>query len=116
MIKSVHNNNRFDYIIAGAGCAGLSLLVRILQQEATKHKRILLVDRSNSSMLNKTWCFWEKEPDIFESIVHQQYDQLWYHGKWILADQQYPSLPLQDDQGGKIFIITAWVSSHSFPM
>jgi lycopene beta-cyclase len=80
MIKSVHNNNRFDYIIAGAGCAGLSLLVRILQQETTKDKRILLVDRSHSSMLNKTWCFWEKEPDIFESIVHQQYDQLWYHG------------------------------------
>ncbi|MBO9634563.1 MAG: hypothetical protein J7578_15725 [Chitinophagaceae bacterium] len=81
MTKSAHNNNRFDYIIAGAGCAGLSLVVRLLQQASTCNKRILLVDRTNASMLNKTWCFWEEVPDIFEPIVHRQYKQLWYHGK-----------------------------------
>lgn len=80
MTKSVHNNNRFDYIIAGAGCAGLSLVLRLLQQPGTSNRRILLADKDSASMLNKTWCFWEKEADIFEPIVHQQYEQLWYHG------------------------------------
>lgn len=80
MTKSAHSNNRFDYIIAGAGCAGLSLVVRLLQQATTCNKRMLLVDKNGASMLNKTWCFWEKAPDIFEPIVHHQYQQLWYHG------------------------------------
>lgn len=80
MTKSVHSNNHFHLIIAGAGCAGLSLLVRLLQQPATQQQRILLVDKEMGSMRNKTWCFWEKETGYFEPIVHQQYNQLWYHG------------------------------------
>lgn len=80
MTKSAPASNHFDYIFAGAGCAALSLLMRLLQQPATKHKRILLVDKQAASMLNKTWCFWEKEPGFFEPIIHKHYDQLWYHG------------------------------------
>lgn len=80
MTKSAPANNHYDYIFAGAGCAALSLLMRLLQQPATKDKRVLLVDKQMASMRNKTWCFWEKEPGFFEPIVHQQYDQLWYHG------------------------------------
>lgn len=79
MIRNEPSNNHYDYIFTGAGCASLSLLMRLLQQPATKGKRILLLDKTNASMLNKTWCFWEKEKGFFESIVHQQYNQLWYH-------------------------------------
>lgn len=80
MTKSAPASNQFDYIFAGAGCAALSLLMRLLQQPVTEHARILLVDKEPASMLNKTWCFWEKEAGFFQSVVHHQYDQLWYHG------------------------------------
>ncbi|QEC41020.1 lycopene cyclase family protein [Pseudobacter ginsenosidimutans] len=74
------NKRRYDYIFTGAGCAAMSLLMRLLKHPSTSNKRILLVDKDNSGMYNKTWCFWEKGTGFFESIVHHQYDQLWYYG------------------------------------
>ena len=74
------NNRRYDYIFTGAGCAAMSLLMRLLQHPDTSSKRILLLDKDNTGMRNKTWCFWEKGTGFFESIIHRQYKQLWYHG------------------------------------
>ena len=34
----------YDYIIVGAGCAGLSLLMRIMDNDPGHTKKILLVD------------------------------------------------------------------------
>ncbi len=52
--------NSYDYIIAGAGAAGLSLLWHILEHEELKEKNILLTDRSFQWEREKTWCFWNK--------------------------------------------------------
>lgn len=71
----------FHYIIAGAGCAGLSLLVRLLQSGQAADKKILLVDKQRRTGKDRTWCFWEKEAGYFESIVYKSWDQLWVHGK-----------------------------------
>ncbi|WP_127128478.1 lycopene cyclase family protein [Pseudoflavitalea rhizosphaerae] len=81
MIRNEPGNNRhYDYIFTGAGCAAMSLLMRLLQHPSTSNKRVLLVDKDNSGMRNKTWCFWETGTGFFESIVHQEYERLWYHG------------------------------------
>jgi len=36
---------RYDYIISGAGCAGLSLLMRMLASGKFSDKKILVADR-----------------------------------------------------------------------
>lgn len=72
--------NRFHYIIAGAGCAGLSLLVRMLQSGQFTGKKILLIDKAPKTANDRTWCFWEKQPGFFEPIVHKSWQQLWFHG------------------------------------
>ncbi|MGV3765548.1 MAG: lycopene cyclase family protein [Chitinophagaceae bacterium] len=59
----------FDYIIAGAGCAGLSLLVHLQEAGLTKGKKILLVDKAPKQGNDRTWCFWETKPGLFESVV-----------------------------------------------
>lgn len=66
----------YDYIIAGAGCAGLSLLYRILLEPELCSKEILIIDREKKSNDDITWCFWEKSPDIFEPTVYHQWDIL----------------------------------------
>ena len=66
----------FDYIIAGAGCAGLTLLYRMLLDPVLNNKKILVVDRIQKTGNDRTWCFWEKEEGLFESIVHHQWDEL----------------------------------------
>lgn len=77
----------YDYIILGAGCAGLSLLMRILDEPALQSKKILLIDREVKVQNDRTWCFWEKGTGYFESIVHHSWHQLYvkhYDGEKLL--------------------------------
>ncbi|KIO78689.1 hypothetical protein TH53_02005 [Pedobacter lusitanus] len=73
----------FDYIIAGGGCAGRSLAVRMLPYLKATNKHILIVDRINKKDNDKTWCFWEKHDDIFESAVYRKWNQLYFSGNLI---------------------------------
>jgi lycopene beta-cyclase len=65
-----------DFIIAGAGCAGLSLAVHLIHSGKFKDKKILIVDKHNKNKNDRTWCFWEKENDLFQSIVYKEWDHL----------------------------------------
>jgi len=67
---------KYDYIIAGVGCAGLSLLYRMLKNPVLQKKKILLVDKALKTDNDRTWCFWEKDKGIFESIVRHQWKTL----------------------------------------
>ena len=75
----VYQESVFDIIIAGAGCAGLSLLYAILNAPNLKNKKILVLDKSFEKSNDRTWCFWEKEPGIFESLVCKKWDAISIH-------------------------------------
>jgi lycopene beta-cyclase len=61
---------RYDYIIAGAGAAGLSLLTRMIACGKFSDKKILIIDKAAKTVNDRTWCFWEKEQGFFEDIVY----------------------------------------------
>lgn len=65
----------YDYIISGAGAAGLSLLMRLMKHKAFDDKNILVVDKSPKDKNDHTWCFWEIEAGLFEPVVHHR----WQH-------------------------------------
>ena len=67
---------KYDYIIAGSGCSGLSLLYKILQAPSLQNKSILVIDKDQKKNNDRTWCFWEKYPGSFESIVHSRWSTL----------------------------------------
>jgi lycopene beta-cyclase len=69
-------SNTFDYIVAGSGLAGLSFLYRLLKDESLQHKNILVIDASQKTQNDRTWCFWEKEAGPFESLVCHQWETL----------------------------------------
>jgi lycopene beta-cyclase len=69
----------YDYIFAGAGCAALSLLHRMVGEGLVAGKRILLVDAAGKDQNDRTWCFWEEGPGPFEAIVQQRWSQLDFH-------------------------------------
>ncbi|MDA9638819.1 lycopene cyclase, partial [bacterium] len=52
---------KYDFIIAGAGCSGLSLLYKILQTPSLQNKSILVIDKDQKKNNDRTWCFWEKK-------------------------------------------------------
>lgn len=69
----------YDFIITGAGCAGLSLLIRMIDSGKFTDKKILLVEKEEKIKNDRTWCFWETENEIFESIVYKHWDKMWFH-------------------------------------
>lgn len=52
---------RYDYILCGGGCAGLSMLFYLLDSKF-KESKILIVDPSIQDEVNKTWCYWDTKP------------------------------------------------------
>ena len=72
--------NRYDYIVAGAGAAGLSLLTHLINSGQFSNKKILLVDRAPKNQNDRTWCFWEKDAGPFESIVYKSWSSMWFYG------------------------------------
>jgi len=68
--------SHYDYIITGAGLAGLSLLMRMMQHPFFDTAQILVIDAAQKNTNDRTWCFWEKESDIFEPIVCKKWKQV----------------------------------------
>lgn len=67
--------NRYDYIIAGGGCAGLSLAY-YLSQSTLAGCSVLIVDRDEKVSNDRTWCFWTDRPTPFEPIVYRRWGRL----------------------------------------
>ena len=74
------NKKQFDYIIVGAGCAGLSLAMHMMKSSAFTQSQILIIDKAPKQVNDRTWCFWEQENGLFEPIVHHQWEELAFHG------------------------------------
>ncbi|MHA7131368.1 lycopene cyclase family protein [Algoriphagus namhaensis] len=67
---------RVDYIIAGAGCAGLSLVYHMLQSPL-KEAQIVIIDPCLGEIPNKTWCYWSDSPlDIHPANALKSWSKL----------------------------------------
>ena len=80
-ISSTSSLGSYDFIIAGAGGAGLSLLHYLMESPGLSSKSILVIDKSFQKTNDRTWCFWEKEPGAFENLVHHHWDTISIHAK-----------------------------------
>ncbi|GMV44163.1 MAG: lycopene cyclase [Myxococcales bacterium] len=65
---------RFDLLIAGAGCAGLSLAVQLATQ-GLAGRRVLVVDPRLSHGRDRTFCFWDVARHPFEDAVSHRWSR-----------------------------------------
>ncbi len=70
--------NKYDYIFLGAGCASLSIIMRMIHSTKFSEKNILIIDRQTKTKNDRTWCFWEKERGFFETIVYRKWDEVFF--------------------------------------
>lgn len=69
-------SKHYDYIFLGAGCASLSIIMRMIKSDHFNQKKILLVDKELKTKNDRTWCFWENTPGFFEEVVYHKWDEL----------------------------------------
>ncbi len=65
----------YDIIIAGGGCAGLSLAYQLIHSPL-RDRSILIVDRDDKDQNDRTWAFWTDHPTPFQSVVHREWRTL----------------------------------------
>ncbi|TYP95507.1 lycopene beta-cyclase [Fodinibius salinus] len=83
-------DQQYDYIIAGAGAAGLSLAWKMIHSPLSD-KKTLVIDNELEPTNTKTWCFWESGAPPFSDIIHKK----WTHTK-IGTSQKHFSQPLNE--------------------
>lgn len=71
----------YDYIIIGAGAAGLMLADAMISDDFFSEKTILILDKDSKQTNDRTWCFWEKGESQFESLVHKKWNYIYFGGK-----------------------------------
>jgi lycopene beta-cyclase len=67
-----------DILICGGGLAGLSLLYRAMKLGIWVDQEIIVVDRSDKAVNDKTWSFWNKEHSCFDQLIRQQWPELYF--------------------------------------
>ena len=72
--------DKYDYIVTGGGCAGLSFIMHVLQEPSLAQKKILLIEKEEKVSNDRTWCYWEKDAGLFEEIVYRKWSKAWFHG------------------------------------
>lgn len=83
----------FDYIIAGTGCAGLSMALQ-LKKSGINFSKVLLIDKDLKNKNDRTWCFWTKEKDNwFDDLVFRKWNN--FHFKSNTFEKTFDISPYQ---------------------
>ncbi|MGB3632852.1 MAG: lycopene cyclase family protein [Rubrobacteraceae bacterium] len=86
-------NGYYEYVILGAGCAGLSLCRYLLEQGATEP--ILILDQKSEFADDRTWCFWDVEPTPFSHLANKQWGSWAIHAAGDIVEQKTERYPYQ---------------------
>ncbi len=54
----------------------MSLLMHMIESGLFNGKKILAIDRVEKNVNDRTWCFWEQKPGLFEPVVSHNWDHL----------------------------------------
>ena len=78
-----------------------------------KEKKILLIDADDKKKNDRTWCFWEDKPGIFQPIVYKEWESIDFYsssfsGRWEIAPYRYKMI-----RGIDLYrFVFAQISSH----
>ena len=66
----------YDYIITGAGAAGLMLAYRLAKDSFFDQKSILILDSIERNGDDRTWSFWEVGEGEWDGLVSKSWDSV----------------------------------------
>ena len=66
---------KFDYVIIGGGCAGLSLAYELELHQKLNDKTLAIVEPRTEYKRDKTWSFWKVFDHNFEDCVKKSWKE-----------------------------------------
>jgi len=66
----------YTIVFLGGGAATLSVLMRLVRSDRYAGKRFLVIDSSDKTANDRTWCYWEKGTGYFEEVVCRRWNAL----------------------------------------
>ncbi|AWK03544.1 lycopene cyclase [Flavobacterium crocinum] len=76
----------FDYIFTGSGLASLMIVYKMILSGKFTDKSILLLDQDAKQKNDRTWCFWEKEDSVWNSVIAKKWDLALFANEKIKLD------------------------------
>ncbi len=86
--------NHYQYIIVGAGCAGLQLADALLNDPGIEIDSLLIIEASEVHE-EKTWCFWYAEEHRFSHLVKKTWNSIAFRAKSTSVKAALPDLCYQ---------------------
>ena len=72
MVKK--EKNKYDYVVLGGGCSGLSLAYHLNISGKLNNKTLCIVENRDSYQRDKTWSFWDFGYNPFEDCVIKKWN------------------------------------------
>ncbi len=58
------------------------MLMNLMHNKAFDTKSILVIDKEKKNVNDRTWCFWEQQPGLFEPIVHHSWQHVHFYSNY----------------------------------
>lgn len=86
--------SHYQYIIIGAGCAGLQLADALLNDPGLSTESLLIIEASEIHE-EKTWCFWNPEQHKYSHLVKKKWNSIAFRARDTSVKAALPDLCYQ---------------------
>ncbi len=94
---------KFDYIIIGGGCAGLSLAYELEINGKLKDKTLAIIEPRKEYKRDKTWSFWKVFDHNFENCVIKSWNNFTINSSENCHELTNKNFPYQSIDSGKFY-------------
>ncbi len=67
------DSKTYDYIFAGFGLSGMTLLYELSKDPGFARKSVLVIDKDDKKSNDRTWSFWSNEPNEFQHLAKKSW-------------------------------------------
>lgn len=71
----------YDFVIVGAGASGLLLANAMGKDSFFADSSILVLEKERKTQNDRTWCFWEKGPGAFDTLLAKSWPKIHFAGQ-----------------------------------
>ncbi|MFN7821589.1 MAG: lycopene cyclase family protein [Bacteroidota bacterium] len=86
--------DHYQYIIVGAGCAGLQLATALLKESSLSLHSLLIIEAAVEHE-EKTWCFWYAEKHPYQHLVKKRWQQIAFQANGTSVQSELPDMCYQ---------------------